>query len=202
MERSCNDLFGMIHDCGPVACKIALRHRQKEPMVKKIFGPPGWIDHYNHNAYVYRDPVMMYAFSKEGVSCFENLGFPDPCGVLLKAASFGLKYGIVAAVGPAHAKSFCIVSRSDRPYREEEKSRVLRCLTVLHYMHERKSVRLTPSEREALRIMAAGMNYETAGLELGISFSAVKARLTKARRKLGVKTTLEAVHEAHRTGLM
>lgn len=202
MEHTKVKLFDKIKIFGPVAYKISLHHRKKEPKIYMSYGPPGWIDHYDHNAYVFMDPSLMYAFSNEGVCRFDTLDYPDPSGVLTRAKRFGLKYGIVAAVGPVHSKSFCTVCRADRPYDGDEMLDVLRSLTVLHHLYKARNARLTKTEREALRVISSGLNYEAAALEMGISFSAVKARLSKARIKLGVKTTLEAVHQAQRTGIL
>ena len=55
---------------------------------------------------------------------------------------------------------------------------------------------LTPAMIEALRLVGAGVRHTTAAAEIGISESALTARLSSARDKLGVKTTAEALRMA------
>ena len=55
---------------------------------------------------------------------------------------------------------------------------------------------LTPAQIEALRLIAAGDRYAAAAAKLGISESALKARLATARTALLARTTTEAIQRA------
>ncbi|MGO1049818.1 response regulator transcription factor [Crossiella sp. CA198] len=61
-----------------------------------------------------------------------------------------------------------------------------------------------PSERElqALRMAANGLTNSQIGTRLGITDSAIKARLSRLYRALGVPNRAGAVAEAHRRGLL
>ena len=51
---------------------------------------------------------------------------------------------------------------------------------------------LTPAEVEALQMQASGLRLKQIAGDLGISESAVKARLNNAKRKLGARTLSQA----------
>ena len=55
---------------------------------------------------------------------------------------------------------------------------------------------LTTAQVEALRCIANGDRHAAAALKLGISESALKARLVSARQRLGARTTAEAIQRA------
>jgi DNA-binding CsgD family transcriptional regulator len=62
--------------------------------------------------------------------------------------------------------------------------------------------RLTPRERECLLRLAAGDRVDRIGERLGISASAVELHLRNARRRLGARTSPEAVAKAILGGLI
>ena len=55
---------------------------------------------------------------------------------------------------------------------------------------------LTDAEIEALKVVASGERYAAGAARLGISESALKARLAAARRKLFARTSAEAIQRA------
>jgi LuxR family transcriptional regulator len=55
---------------------------------------------------------------------------------------------------------------------------------------------LTEAQIEALRLIAAGDRHAAAASKLGISESALKARLNSARLRLMARTTAEAIQRA------
>jgi len=55
---------------------------------------------------------------------------------------------------------------------------------------------LTPAQIQALRLIAAGDRHAAAAAKLGISESALKARLNAARQRLLARTTAEAIQRA------
>jgi LuxR family transcriptional regulator len=55
---------------------------------------------------------------------------------------------------------------------------------------------LTKAQVEALRCIAQGDRHAAAAAKLGISESALKARLTAARHNLMARTTAEAIQRA------
>ena len=61
---------------------------------------------------------------------------------------------------------------------------------------------LTRREREILRLLADGLRIAEIGKQLYLSPDTIKVHLTKARRKLGARTTAEAVATAVRRSLI
>ena len=55
---------------------------------------------------------------------------------------------------------------------------------------------LTEAQKEALRLIADGHRHTAAAAKIGISESALKARLTSARDRLMARTTAEAIQRA------
>ncbi|HHC30035.1 MAG TPA: LuxR family transcriptional regulator, partial [Rhodobacterales bacterium] len=69
--------------------------------------------------------------------------------------------------------------------------------TVLHLHHATEPPdTLTPAEIHALQVVAAGERYAAGAARLGISESALKARLASARKKLFARTSAEAIQRA------
>jgi DNA-binding NarL/FixJ family response regulator len=61
---------------------------------------------------------------------------------------------------------------------------------------------LSPREREALRLVAAGSTNKDVAEALGIGEETVKTMLARIFGKLGVRRRAEAVSEAHKRGLL
>jgi LuxR family transcriptional regulator, quorum-sensing system regulator SdiA len=88
-------------------------------------------------------------------------------------------------------RSYGLFFRDDRDFAESDLEALWRIVSGLHVGDEEERS-LTSAEIEALRLQAAGMRLKQVAAELGISESAVKARLNNAKRKLGAKTLSQA----------
>ncbi len=60
---------------------------------------------------------------------------------------------------------------------------------------------LTARERTILELMVAGLDREAIGRTLGLSLNTIRTHAQNCYAKLGVHSSLEAVHVAHRAGL-
>jgi DNA-binding NarL/FixJ family response regulator len=67
---------------------------------------------------------------------------------------------------------------------------------------EAPGLRLTPRERDTLRLLADGLSNEEIGRELFISAETVRTHLRKAMEKLGAETRTQAVATALRQSLI
>lgn len=67
--------------------------------------------------------------------------------------------------------------------------------------HQRKLDGLTSRERMVLELMVAGMDRDAIGRKLGLSLNTVRTHTQNCYTKLGVHSSLEAVHVAHRAGI-
>ncbi len=69
-------------------------------------------------------------------------------------------------------------------------------------MHSNHSTGLTGSQIEVLILLCRGLGLKQIAGELGLSESAVRARLSGARRKMSAQTTAQVIAEAFRRGAL
>jgi LuxR family transcriptional regulator len=154
-----------------------------------------WIDHYTVNGYVLRDPMTAWGFSRTGWIRWSDPALLDPFGLFKDAASYGLNFGVTVAYGPIKSRTIASFARSDREFREDEIAKIERTVLRLHDLSEPPEA-LTEAQIEALRCIAGGDRFAQAAEKLGISESALKARITTARNRLMARTTAEAIQRA------
>ncbi len=174
---------------------VGLHIRFATPLMDFKTYPQAWTDHYTEQAYALRDPIIAWGFGKIGTARWSNLGIPDTFGILTEAATYGLKYGVAISFGPISSRTIGGVSRSDREYTDDEIDAVQNIIQRLHDVTEPPES-LTKAQVDALTCIAAGDRHAAAAAKLGISESALKARLTSARQRLLARTTTEAVQRA------
>lgn len=154
-----------------------------------------WIDHYTENGYVLRDPMTAWGFSRTGWIRWSDPALLDPFGLFKEAAQHGLNYGVTVACGPIKSRTIASFARHDREFREEEILKIERSVLRLHDLSEPPDA-LTEAQIEALKCIAGGDRFAAAAEKLGISESALKARITTARNRLMARTTAEAIQRA------
>ena len=162
---------------------------------------PAWIERYTSRGYMMCDPLVSWGFSTTGTSRWSELNHPDPHDVLGQAAEFGLVYGGAVSHGPTSSRSIGGFARRDREFTDDEISLISRTVVKLHE-ESTPPESLTPAQRHALRMVASGHRYAEAAALLGISESALKARLKSARERLYARTTAEAVQRAQEYKLL
>ena len=174
---------------------VGLHIRFATPLMDFKTYPQSWLDHYTEQGYALRDPIIAWGFGQIGSARWSNLGIPDTFGILTEAATYGLKYGVAISYGPISSRTIGGVARSDREYTDEEITEIQKIIYTLHDLTEPPES-LTKAQIDALTCIAAGDRHAAAAAKLGISESALKARLTSARQKLLARTTTEAVQRA------
>lgn len=179
----------------PAGFATALRVSRGRPVHVENRMPPSWRETYERKSYFLRDPAIGWALSHDGVIDRDDLIEADAYGVIADARAHGLAHGIVVATGSVEVRSFCGLARRDRPFTRAECDSALKLLSRLHDGPP-GMISLTKAQREALRLMAVGERHTRAAAIIGISESALKARLKSARQSLGARTTAEAVHAA------
>ncbi|GAA3865994.1 hypothetical protein [Celeribacter arenosi] len=80
-------------------------------------------------------------------------------------------------------------------------SSIAKVVRTLHEVAE-PQLELTPAQIQALRCIAGGDRHAAAAAKLGISESALKARLVSARERLMARTTSEAIQKAKEIKLL
>ncbi|MBF9044944.1 LuxR family transcriptional regulator [Rhodobacterales bacterium HKCCE4037] len=185
----------------PAGFAVGLHIRYVSPLIMVNTYPDSWQEVYTSKLYGLRDPTLAWGLSHTGTRRWSQIGLPDPFGILQESAQYGLKYGMIASIGPMSSRTIAGASRADREFTEDEMELVYR---IVHRMHDLSEppARLSKAQADALKCIAEGDRHAAAAAKLGISESAFKARLTSARQKLMARTTAEAVQRAKEYGLI
>jgi len=174
---------------------IGLHIRFTSPLLTFQTYDQRWIDHYTENGYVLRDPMTAWGFSRTGWIRWSDPALMDPFGLFKEATEYGLNFGATVAYGPIKSRTIASFARADREFRDEEIVKIERAVKRLHDLSEPPES-LTEAQIEALRCIAGGDRFAAAAEKLGISESALKARISSARDRLMARTTAEAIQRA------
>lgn len=179
----------------PAGYFLGLHIRFTSPLITFQTYNQAWTDHYTEKGYAMRDPMVAWGFSTTGATRWSEIPVPDTFGILREAAAYGMVYGVAVACGPISSRTIAGISRSDREYTTDEIAKIKTLINKLHdYTQPPES--LTDAQSEALRLIAAGERYASAAAKLGISESALKARLNSVKLRLLARTTAEAIQRA------
>ena len=162
---------------------------------------PAWIEHYTQNGYMLCDPMVSWGFGSVGAIRWSQLGHPDPHDIWGQARGYGLKYGVAVSHGPVSSRTIGGFARGDREFTDQEIEQIHTTVRLLH-VESTPPDSLTPAQRHALRLVARGSRHAEAAALLGISESALKARLKSARERLFARTTAEAIQRAQEYKLL
>lgn len=190
-----NNLFDHLGELSPVGYAAGLHIRFAAPLIAVNTYCKEWAEHYTANAYGLRDPIIGWGLSCEGTIRWSEIELPDPFNIMGQAEEYGLKYGAAVACGPIHSRTIVGSGRKDREYMDSEIEELRRIVMMLHEIAE-PPTELTPAQAQALRCIADGDRHAAAAAKIGISESALKARLTSARTRLMARTTSEAIQRA------
>lgn len=174
---------------------FALHIRFAVPLLNLQTYPKDWIDRYTEEVYALRDPIIAWGFSTIGRARWSEIDIPDPFDILEQAKEFGMVYGVAIACGPMKSRTIASAARADREFSDEEIAEIDSIVRMLHDITEPPRS-LTKAQKEALRLIADGDRHAAAAAKLGISESALKARLVGARNALLARTTAEAIQRA------
>jgi LuxR family transcriptional regulator, quorum-sensing system regulator SdiA len=187
-----NDAKTSVHQIAPAGFYIALRVGFSFPEEELNLLPEIWVEFYTTHGLVVHDPAMRWAYSNIGAIRFSDLGLPDPHQVRAHAAVFGLGHGAVVSVlrPEDHGRrSYGLFFRDDRNFTVAELGTLHQVMSDLHHGEDPA---LTRAEVEALKLQSQGLRLKQIAAQLGISESAVKARLNNVKRKLGARTQSQA----------
>lgn len=174
---------------------LALHIRFAAPLMMFQTYDPVWSDHYTRNAYALRDPIVAWGISRTGPTRWSEIDLPDPFGIMTEAREHGLAYGVCVSCGPMTSRTIASLAREDREFTDQEIAEISGVVLKLHN-ESKPPDHLTDAEIEALKVVASGERYAAGAARLGISESALKARLAAARRKLFARTSAEAIQRA------
>lgn len=189
-----NEYTDSILQMSPSGFYLALRVGFTFPEDELNRLPDPWVEHYTRHGLVVHDPLMKWVYAEQGAARWSDLQIPDPQSVKAAAQEHGLTFGAAAsAVSPAERgkRSYGLFFRTDRDFNDGELMNLRILLETLH-SGAKLERNLTANEVEALKMLASGLRLQQIADRLGISESAVKARLNNAKSKLGARTASQA----------
>ena len=195
LTKSMTTSLNELNEMAPRGYTVGLHIRFATPLIYHSSYPEEWVQQYNMQSYYLRDPLVFWGIGTAGTTRWSQIPLPDPFGVIKKAAQFGLKYGAVSSYGPITSRSIVGISRGDREFDDDELVRLTDITARLH-IEAKPPSELTQAQVEALRCISNGDRHAAAAAKLGISESALKARLKSARIRLEARTTSEALRKA------
>jgi LuxR family transcriptional regulator, quorum-sensing system regulator SdiA len=189
--KAMRDQIGQI---SPAGFYVAIRVGFSFPEEELNALPENWVEFYTTHGLVVHDPAMKWVYANTGATRMADISLPDPHQVRERAVVYGLSHGaVISVMAPEDRgrRSYGLFFREDRAFQDADLKELHLILTRLHAGAEEEQV-LTAAETEALRMQAEGMRLKQIAQAIGISESAVKARLNNAKRKLGAKTQSQA----------
>lgn len=202
-----NEMFGLenglarLSDLAPRGYALGLHFRYGSVHLMFQTYDPRWSETYTENGYIFADPMVFWGFTHEGATRWSALDLPDPHRIFEQAAGYGMKYGVAVSSGPTNSRTIGGFARDDREFTDAE---IAEIEALVRDLHEKSTPpdHLTTAQRMALRLVAKGSRHTEAAELLGISESALKARLRSARERLFVRTTAEAIQRAQQYNLL
>lgn len=200
-RRRLGPLLEALAALAPLGYSAGLHIRFAAPLVYVRTYVQEWQKRYDDNAYALRDPAVFWGLGVKGATRWSEIRLPDPFDILGQARLYGLTYGMVASHGPITSRSIVGLARGDREFTLAEMRTVAEITQHLHEATE-PPTDLTGAQIEALRLLSEGNRHAAAAAQLGISESALKARLLAARTRLRARTTAQALRKAREFGLL
>ena len=194
-KRKLEQLFGALAAVAPEGYSAGLHIRFTAPLVYRTTYTESWTTHYKENVFALRDPAVFWGLGTKGQTRWSEIRLPDPFNIFGQAKAYGLRFGVVISHGPITSRSIVGLARADREFTDREIDEAAKIVFALHDAAE-PPTELTYAQSEALRLLSEGDRHAAAASKLGISESALKARLKSARIRLGARTTAEAVRKA------
>ncbi|TYB80711.1 helix-turn-helix transcriptional regulator [Maritimibacter fusiformis] len=193
--------LAQLSDLSPKGYALALHIRFASAHMMLQTYDPRWTEIYTERGYMLADPMVFWGFGHEGAIRWSEVNLPDPHDIWTQAREFGLLYGVAVSCGPTSSRTIGGFARDDREFTDDEIAELERIVKKLH-AESTPPEKLTPAQRMALRLVATGRRHTEAAALLGISESALKARLRAARERLFVRTTAEAIQRAQEYNLL
>lgn len=195
IDQKISRRLAQLSNLAPSGYAIGLHFRHAVPHLDFKTYDPEWVKLYMESGFMLADPVVYWGFGDGTTIRWSELNLPDPHKIFEKAERYGLKYGAIVAVGPMKSRTIAGFSRPDREFTDAEIDKLHTLVEELHVIATPPEI-LTKAQRAALQHVAKGHRYAEAAALLGISESALKARLRSARDRLAARTTAEAIQRA------
>ncbi len=195
LQNGIDDLLDKLAPLAPSGYFVGLHIRFASPLIMFQTYDPEWTNIYTEKGYALRDPMIAWGFGDDGAIRWSEINVPDTFGIMEQAKDFGLKFGVAVSCGPLNSRTIAGCARDDREFHTDEMLAIETIIKELHQISE-PPTDLTHAQKEALRLIADGHRHAAAAAMIGISESALKARLSSARTRLMARTTAEAIQRA------
>ena len=163
--------------------------------------PDHWVQKYLKDGFFLKDPIVAWADANTGGIRWSDIDLPDPHLICTKAKTFGLKFGVVVSVNKMNKRSVATFARGDQDYEDSEVQFLTTAVERMH-MASFPSVKLSGKMLEALRHIRAGINQAESAMLLGVTESALKGRVFRAKKILGARNSVHAAALAFELGLL
>lgn len=195
------DYLSRLDQIAPEGYNFGFHIRYSRPKLVRMTYATGWSERYAARSYILCDPAVIWPLIHDGACRWSEIDLPDPLGVMAAAAEHGYRHGVSVGTGAAGSRSLGACARGDREFHDDEIAEIEEIVRSVHALLAEGGV-LKPHQSDALRAFETGQTYDQICADLGISRTALKNRLSGARRALGVKTNAEAVRVAIERGLI
>lgn len=136
---------------------IGVRIRFSNPTLLYQTYPEEWVDHYEANGLLLKDPTIRWGLTHTGLCDWADLKSKDRHGVLEEAAGHGLRHGIAISIGGPRERTLGFFAREESPFTPEEKALAQALVQELHDATEGLAA-LPEEELDAYRALSVGLN--------------------------------------------
>lgn len=203
LETPIREKLARIAEIAPEGCSMGIRIRFGRPALLHYSYDPRWMKIYLEQNLYLCDPTIVWGVASSGHIRWSELErrFPDPFKVFEKAREFNLNYGIVVSLGTIGCRSVAGLAHKDREFTDEEVAEYKKIIGEIHDIVCRRKP-LLETHLRALELYSYGYSYDEICDRLHISRSALKSRLSGARKRLGAHSNVEAVRLATENRLL
>lgn len=207
--------FGADHLLAGLIPRAGVSRREQLSHVLFDAWPREWSERYFSSGYLYRDPAIRLVTQGSTPFLWREIG--DLCKinassrrVMDEARAFQLKEGLTCTfstierqpIGFSFAGERLDPDPRERAALEFLAAYAVGCAIALVQAQSREPVRLSPRQHDVLRWAAEGFTLDQIAERLNLSVNTIDAHLRAIRQRLGVGSTLHAVVEAFRLGLI
>jgi LuxR family transcriptional regulator, quorum-sensing system regulator SdiA len=152
-QAGIRDSLESLKGLAPTGFAIALHVKLVTPTYLFQTYPKEWIDYYSQNGLVMRDPTVHWAFDNIGTIRWAELSHLDADGIIGKASTHGMRYGVTVAAEAGGSRSLASFTRGDRDYEAAEMDILAHEVGRLHEMTA-SAQSLSAATRDALTAMS------------------------------------------------
>ena len=133
-------VLGELHGLAPAGYAIGLQIAYTTPKFMFQTYSKDWLNFYSQHGLLMSDPTLAWGFENTGVTRWDAFRDQDPAGVLVKAAEYGIKFGITCAKESTNnrdgIRSVGSFARGDRDFTDDEVAQILEGFDELHIATE------------------------------------------------------------------